>query len=72
MSDYEISGAYLKAKVESIEQSLKENNKKNDAILSKISKMESRITRLEVKSGIWGAIGGTLVILVQIIIKKVT
>lgn len=68
---YKISGQYLKAKVESIEKSLEETGHKMDQVLEKVSLIEPRVLKLEFKSGIWGCIGGALVILGQILSKKV-
>lgn len=68
---YKLSAAYLKAKMESIEETVKDTGKKNSQILDKLSRLENRVSRLEVKSGIWGALGGTMVIAIQVLLKRV-
>lgn len=71
MSDnYKISGEYLNAKVDSIEKNVRETGEKIDKIFDKLNKMESRILSLEIKSGLWGALGGTIIVLGQILSKK--
>ena len=51
---------YTKAMLENIHDSLKEVNNKNEDQEKRINKVENRLTRTEVKGGIFGTIGGVV------------
>lgn len=45
---------------ELVEYRLDQSDKKMDLVLSKLDGINSRLTTVEIKSGIWGAISGAL------------